>query len=226
MAELNLSPPPTRLEDRWLLRPTLTKAEMEAEAAESEAGFAPPGLMISIGIAGTEKLARNFETLSARAHKQLIPNVLANSVDRLNRAIVENIPVGPRGHEGDTGGWKRAQSQMRASDVPIAGQHTTTVAASLPSEEQLGIRGGESFYPFNLEYGSRIAAALAPIRRAVDRLEESELGTILALMDTGLGVLALPVGVGLLLRKAIYGRGTPKEFMPIDYSRARPGDSL
>lgn len=181
---------------------------------------------ISMEITGVEELARNFSTLSDRAHKQLIPNVLADSVDKLNRAIVENIPVGPRGHKGDTGGWKQAQSRRRAGVMPTRGRHTTTVAASLPSEHELGIRSGESYYPFDVEYGSRIAAAFAPIRRAVNAFEKSVFGEIMDLMGAGLGILAIPVGIGLLGRKAIFGRTTPLDLMPIDYSRARPGDSL
>lgn len=183
-------------------------------------------LGINIQVTGVEPLAKSFETLSARAHKQLIPAVLAGSVNRLNHAIVENIPVGPRGNRGDTGGWKRAQSRMRESDVPTAGQHTTTVAAALPSRHELGIQSDESYYPFDVEYGSRIRAAFAPIRRAVNAFEESVFGEIMDLMGAGLGILAIPVGIGLLGRKAIYGRTTPKDLMPIDYSRARPGDSL
>ncbi len=210
-------------EDRW--RPNyrfsrLTQREIEAEWAESEAGFGPA---IDIKVSGVDELAKSFETLSDRAHKQLIPVVLEKSVNRLNAAIVQNIPVGPRGREGDTGGWRNAQSRMRATRLATRGRHTTTVAAPLPSEQDLGILPGESFYPLNLEFGTYIHNALAPIRRAVEGLERSVLGEVLDLMGHGLGVLAIPVGVGLLLRKAIYGRTTPEELMPIDFTRTRGG---
>ena len=208
-----------------------SKAERKGAEAEwayqaGKGSSIQPGLAIDIKVSGAEALARNFETLSDRAHKQLIPAVLKGSVNRLNNAIVKNIPVGPRGHRGDTGGWRKAQSQTHAESVAGGGRHTTTFAAPLPTEAALGIRSGESYYPFNVEYGSRFAAALAPIRRAVERLEKSEIGEILDLLGHGLGALAIPMGVGLLLRKVIYGRATPKEFMPIEWSRSRPGDSL
>lgn len=183
-------------------------------------------IAIDIKVTGVEPLAKSFETLSARAHKNLIPNVLARSVNRLNDAIVKNIPVGPRGHEGDTGGWRNAQSRIRPSRMPTRGRHTTTVAALLPEEHKLGIRAGDDYYPFDVEYGSRIVAAFAPIRRAVNALEKSVFGEILDLFGHGLAGLAIPIGVGLLLRKVIFGRATPKEFMPIEWSRARPGDFL
>lgn len=183
-------------------------------------------LAIEMEATGVEELARNFETLSARAHKYLIPNVLTASVNRLNGAIVKNIPVGPRGHEGDTGGWRKAQAEIHAEAVKTGGPHSTTYAASLPDDAKLGIRGGESYYPFNVEYGSRFVAALAPIRSAVNRFERSEWGELLDIMGHGLALLAMVIGPVLLLRKAIYGRTTPKELMPIEWSRARPGDSL
>ena len=176
---------------------------------------------ISMEVTGVDALARSFETISDRAHKQLIPAVLANSVNRLNTAIVQNIPVGPRGREGDTGGWRAAQARMRAVRIPTRGPHTTTVAMPLPSGADLGIRGDESYYPFHVEYGTWLHTALAPIRRAVSAFEHSIWGELFDLMGHGLAGLALPIGVGLLLRKAIFGRATPADLMPIDYSQSR-----
>lgn len=200
--------------------------EFARAAAREQLKAARRQLGITMSVTGVNELASSFETLSARAHKHVIVHVLAGAVSRLNKAIAANIPVGPRGHRGDTGGWRKAQSQIRPGIVPTAGRHTTTVAASLPEEHELGIRPGESYYPFDVEYGSRIAAAFAPIRRAVNAFEKSVFGEIADLMGAGLGILAIPAGIGLLGRKAIYGRTTPKDLMPIDYSRARPGDTL
>lgn len=183
-------------------------------------------IAINMEVTGVEELARSFSTLSDRAHKQLIPNVLADSVERLNRAIVENIPVGPRGHEGDTGGWRNAQSRIRPGIVPTTGRHTTTIAAPLPEDRELGIQSGDDYYPFDVEYGTRFMAAMAPIRRAVETFERSEWGELLDIMGHGLAPLAMIMGPALLARKLIFGRTTPKELMPIDWSRARPGDSL
>lgn len=183
-------------------------------------------LEISMEVSGVDELANSFETLSERAHKQLIPAVLTNAVNRLNAAIVQNIPVGPRGREGDTGGWRAAQARMNAVRIPTRSPHTTTFAAPLPSEQDLDIRFGESFYPLNLEFGTYIHNALAPIRRAVHRFEHSIWGELFDLMGHGLAGLAIPIGVGLLLRKLIFGRATPADLMPIDYaaqSRTRGG---
>lgn len=200
--------------------------EFARAAAREQLKAARRQLGITMSVTGVNELASSFETLSARAHKHVIVHVLAGAVSRFNKAITANIPVGPRGHEGDTGGWRNAQSRIRPSKMPTRGRHVTTVAAALPEEHELGIRSGDDYYPFDVEYGSRITAAFAPIRRAVNALEKSVFGEILDLMGHGLSSLAIPIGVGLLLRKAIFGRAIPVEFMPIEWSRARPGDSL
>lgn len=293
----------------------------EARAYQKwKAGRAAIG--IDIQVSGVEALARNFETLSGRAHKSMIPPVLEASANRLNDAIVKNIPVGPRDRPPDvyltgtraeitafqeaqeerevaaeegisvqelrrweavgafmseedraamaadfaareerevaaeegitiyelrrwvkegrflregtgqpgqpkrrSGLWNMVQATKRAMRIKET-RHTTTFGVPLPSKEELDIESDESYYPFNVEYGTRFAAAMAPIRKAVNALEKSEFGTILAAMDAGLGILAIGMLPGLLLRKAIYGRGTPKGLMPIDYSRAQPGGTI
>lgn len=184
------------------------------------------GLAINIRVSGAEKLARNFETLSARAHKGLLPAVVRDSANRLNRDIVENIPVGPRGHRGDTGGWKKSQARIYAEFITAGERDATTYAVPLPTHEVLGLQEEAEqtvFYPWSIEYGTSNMVALAPIRSAVNAEGDREFRQMGRLIGKGFVGLArtFKMGEALTQRQLVAAERldvaigpTPEQFNP------------
>lgn len=156
-------------------------------------------IAITMKVSGVDELARNFSTLSDRAHTTVLPTVTRDSANRLNRAIVDNIPVGSRGHEGDTGGWKKSQAQIYAEFIAAGERDATTYAVPLPTHEVLGLKEEAEqgiYYPYGLEYGTRNLVALAPIRQAVNAAGDTEFRQMGRLLGKGFVGLARAHAMG------------------------------
>jgi hypothetical protein len=199
----------------------------ERASAERAWGKEPGSIAIDIQVVGVEKLARNFETLSARAHKTLLPAVVRDSANRLNRDIVEKIPVGPRGREGDTGGWKKSQARIFAEFIAAGERDATTYAVPLPTHEVLGLREEAEqtiFYPWAVEYGTSNMVAQAPIRSAVNAEGDREFRQMGRLIGKGFVGLARTFKMGEALTQRQLAAAekldvaigpTPEQFNPV-----------
>lgn len=184
-------------------------------------------IAINMEVTGVEELAQNFSTLSDRAHRTVLPAATSDSANRLNRDIVENIPVGPRGHEGDTGGWKKSQAQIYAEFVAAGERDTTTYAVPLPTHEVLGLREEAEqavFYPWAIEYGTGEMVAQAPIRSAVNAEGDREFRQMGRLIGKGfVGLAKSRLGgqeltarqLAALTRLDVAIGATPEQFNPV-----------
>lgn len=163
-------------------------------------------MAFTMKVSGVDELATMCETISDRAHARVLPEITRDSANRLNSAIVKNIPVGPRGRKGDTGGWRKAQAQLYAEFIAAGERDATVYAVPLPTHEVLGLREEAEqaiFYPYIVEYGSHNLVAQAPIRSAVNAEGDREFRQMGRLLGKNFVGLAQAIAMGRATPKAI-----------------------
>lgn len=143
----------------------------------------------SFSVKGQVGLARMFNSLPEKVQERVIRPIFEKSVERMKNEVLLNLSG--RVVRERTGRYVNAMERKRVNVSVNLQKGTVDATMRTPARALLGIDPkAKGYYPFAVEYGAkkgpRIWAGKAPIRKGVNRVQQSELNRVTTELARGI----------------------------------------